>query len=280
LTGDDFGANARYGIYASEVKGQCGTTMLSSGWIIAGSQFGGNKGGDIYANGSAVSSPLCIGTVNAETAGLHTITGNAFIGAGAAGLNSIQFTDAGGNTVSGNTWGYAQPTWVPAFNYAVVDSFSAVTGTQQYPTYVVGNSTIPGQFVHASPYSLVAGLDPSAGLPIVVAANTLTGQTGSVASFIRYTPSVAGIYRVTGYIADISAGGTGCSLTMNVGTVPASGVPTQTAVTSACAVAGTAATGAFTGYWAAGLPFTSPITLSGTAGSLAYTASYVVERLY
>jgi hypothetical protein len=134
--GCDFGGNGRYGA-ASVTVNERGNT--SCGWMIVGSQFGNNGQGDFYANGSASSIALN---------GLHTLTGNGFIQSHTTPntYNSITLLDAGGNTISGNTWGFVQPTWASSFKYIVLTAFQRLPPNQRYRTTITGNNILPGTF--------------------------------------------------------------------------------------------------------------------------------------
>jgi hypothetical protein len=154
----DFGSNLRYGVFAGVVNAPEITKVNSSGWIIVGSQFGNNHQGDFYATGSAYKGRL-------EYAGLHTITGNALtnINSKSTGntYNSITFVDAGGDTVTGNTWGFFQPAWHPTYKYIVSDTFSLLSGNQRYPSVIAGNNMISGSY--ASGPFLLAPVDTASG---------------------------------------------------------------------------------------------------------------------
>jgi hypothetical protein len=135
-SGCDFGGDGRYGAASITVNRR---GLQSSGWVIVGSQFGNNRQGDFYANGSA--SSIAIN-------GVHTLTGNAFIQSHTRpnAYDSITFIDAPGNTIAGNTWGFVQPSWASTYRYIILDKFVNLRGKQQYPTAVTGNNILPGTY--------------------------------------------------------------------------------------------------------------------------------------
>ena len=170
---DDWGANGRYGFYAAVVNGVCATAIPTMGDFIIGSQFGANglspsswsgAGGDIYVNGSAASAiGFCATPITYQWAGANTIIGNQFIGSAASAnlTNSIQFIDAGGNDVTGNTWGLAL--YQALYNYLVTSSFSTLTSSARVPNQISKTSVEPTAsgpiYQTATPYSLTTGID-------------------------------------------------------------------------------------------------------------------------
>ncbi len=152
----DFGGNVRYGASTTTV-GFPGTNLQASGWIIVGCQFGNNKQGDFYANGSAKAKALN---------GVHTLTGNAFIQLHSAPntYNSITLIDAGGNTISGNTWGFVQPAWASSYKYIIAATFPVLRGREKYPSVISGNNILPGTYGTAAfsvdPHDIVSGNSP------------------------------------------------------------------------------------------------------------------------
>lgn len=139
-TGCDFGGNGRYGAASITVDWK---HYPSCGWVIVGSQFGNNRQGDFYASG---------GDASLEKNGVHTLTGDAFIQEHTIPntYNSITLVDAGGDTISGNTWGFVQPTWATPYKYIVMTMFRNIPMNQRYRTTITGNNILPGTFATAA----------------------------------------------------------------------------------------------------------------------------------
>lgn len=165
FSGDDFasGAGGGHGFYVAAVNAQCSTGIPAMNHIVVGSQFGGNPEGDIYVTGNAAkSAQFCSRQEHVPLAGGMTITGNSFIGAGTSSPeDSITFIDAGGNSVSGNTWGFLP--WSQRYRYIVNSSFSLLTGSQRSGSVIGNNSfveTASGAiYTGATPFSLTMGVD-------------------------------------------------------------------------------------------------------------------------
>lgn len=157
ISGANIGANARYGIYKAVVNSQCSSGESSTGWTISATQFGNNIGGDIYENGSAVSSPSFCNVPGGPYAGGDSITGNGFDNPAASGVNSITFIDAGGNAVVGNYFGnlYFQL----RYRYIVASSFSTLTGISRLASTIKENAIQPFSYSEAAPFSLTSGVD-------------------------------------------------------------------------------------------------------------------------
>jgi hypothetical protein len=115
------------------------------------------------------------------------------------------------------------------------------------------------------------------GYPAVVASGTVTGQTGTI-SLINYTPATSGVYRITEFIGVVTAGGASCSLASGPAVFYTPTLYQFAGISQVCTATGSQ-TATVTGYWVAGVNETKGVTLSGTAGSLSYIASYVIERL-
>ena len=161
---DDFGANGRYGAYSAVVSGQCSTNGQTGNHFFIGSQFGGNTSGDIWMSGrSASAMNFCTIPSTYQWAGGDTITGNQFIEGSSSAPNSVSFVDAGGNNLSGNTWG--GPYYGFQYNYLVSSSFILLSGNARQPTRIHGTTLEPisagafSIFTATDPYSLTSGVD-------------------------------------------------------------------------------------------------------------------------
>ena len=98
--------------------------------------------------------------------GVHTLTGNAFIQTHSTPntYNSITLIDAGGNTISGNTWGFVQPSWASTYKYIIAATFPVLRGREKYPSVISGNNILPGTYGTAAfsvdPQDVVSGNSP------------------------------------------------------------------------------------------------------------------------
>jgi hypothetical protein len=236
----------------------------------------------IFANGNSGS--LAIGwKPNTNTLGFsvsngpmtysatnHTFTGPVTMGGATLnGSNTINSPTITGTTTDSST-----------ATYTGTKNFSGATVTLP-PTGVGSTSCTTCNLSIAADGRVTAASSGSGGggYPIVVASNTLTGQTGTTSSFINYTPSASGIYRVTVSVVTTTAGGIGCTLSTSANVWPIAGHNTGATLSGGCTAIGYGAMATYTGYWASGVNSTQQVTVSGTAGSLSYIASYVIERL-
>jgi hypothetical protein len=135
---DDAGGNTAGGI---RIRGTApGTTNTQSGdncWStyaahdgannnqILGLQYGDNQGPDIQIIGWDYTHNALVSTGN-------TIVGNQFIGGSTAHPDSVDITDSGINTITGNTFGLA--------NYASLVHIAETVPSRELPDVVTGNA--------------------------------------------------------------------------------------------------------------------------------------------
>jgi hypothetical protein len=236
----------------------------------------------IFANGNSGNMQMRW-TPNTNTLGFSVSNGPMT-------YSATNHTFTGPVTMSGATLNGSNTINSPTITGTTTDSSTATyTGTKNFSGAIV---TLPPTGVGSTSCTacnLTIGADGRAisasngsgggGYPTVVASNTLTGQTGSTTSFINYAPSASGVYRVTISLFIVTAGGSGCSLGSTAFVRPVAGQVLGANLTQACTSANLGQTATYSGYWVAGANVTEQVTQTGTAGSLSYMASYVIERL-
>jgi hypothetical protein len=198
----------------------------------------------------------------------HTFTGPVTMsGATLNGANTINNPTITGTTTDSST-----------ATYTGTKNFSGATVTLP-PTGVGSTSCVTCNLTIAADGRVTSASNGSGGggYPTVVASGTITAQTGT-ANLINYTPTVSGIYRITEFVGVVTSGGTSCSLGSGPAVWYTATLYQFAPLVQACTAAGST-TVSSTGYWVAGANETKGVVLTGTAGSLSYIASYVIERL-
>ena len=134
-----------------------GTNLQASGWIIVGCQFGNNKQGDFYANGSAKAKALN---------GVHTLTGNAFIQTHSAAehLQQHHLDRCRRQHDLGQHLGICAAPWASSYKYIIAATFPVLRGREKYPSVISGNNILPGTYGTAAfsvdPHDIVSGNSP------------------------------------------------------------------------------------------------------------------------